>query len=677
MFLLVLASVIPLAAFSLAVSYALLKGNYDGFVTVVKDRNRAFMSAIDAEVTGHIRTLQAVSASRALAARDYRRFHEELVAVLATQPGWANVVLHAADGRHLVSAAVPWGTPLPDQALQPESILTAIRTLKPVAGNVVLARQGLQRPSLPIRLPVLKNGKVQHVLTAVIVPEAFDSVFQAQRLPSGWASGLVDADGGLIIRIPARPAGTKASPAYLEALSKGDEGWYRGITLDGADTFTAFTKSGRLGWSLGFAIPAEEVLGPVRRGAWLAGGGVLLVLLLGLSAAYWLSRRVARPMAELASSATSLGQGEKLVVPRSSIQEVSELGRALDAAASAIIARDRELRRQASELQAADANKSQFLALLSHELRNPLAPLSNGLSVLKMRGDAQVAARTHAMMERQIVQLRRLIDDLLDVSRIDRGKLELRRERIAVDAVVRNAIETAKPGIETRHHELAVRYAPDALYVEGDAVRLGQVVANLLNNAAKFTPQGGRIEICTRAEGDRAAISVADNGIGFTAEDRARIFDMFVQLDASRTQSAGGLGLGLTLVRSLVEMHGGAIEARSAGLGQGATFIVRLPLAEAPAAEGEAAAALPAGRARGASWWWTTTSTRRIRSRISSAWRASRCGPAMREIRRWRLRASFGRRWRSWTSTCPACRASILPRRCARSRGAGRRASWR
>jgi CheY-like chemotaxis protein len=188
------------------------------------------------------------------------------------------------------------------------------------------------------------------------------------------------------------------------------------------------------------------------------------------------------------------------------------------------------------------------------------------------------------MMERQIGQLRRLIDDLLDVSRIDRGKLDLRTERIAIDTVVRAAIETAKPALEAKQHALVVRYAREPLYVEGDAVRLGQVVANLLNNAAKFTPAAGRIDIETRVEGSDAVLCVRDSGIGFPPEDRARIFDSFVQLDTSRSQAAGGLGLGLTLVRALVQMHGGRVEAKSEGSGRGAEFTVHLPLAEAPEA---------------------------------------------------------------------------------------------
>jgi signal transduction histidine kinase/ActR/RegA family two-component response regulator len=240
-----------------------------------------------------------------------------------------------------------------------------------------------------------------------------------------------------------------------------------------------------------------------------------------------------------------------------------------------------ELKQRAADLQRANATKSLFLATLSHELRTPLAPIRNGLAILK----AQVPADLddiHAMMERQMRLVTRLIDDLLDTSRIDRGKLELRRESVAIESFVEAAIEIARPNIEGKSHELLVRYAPSALYVDGDPVRLAQVVANLLNNAAKFTPCNGRIEISMRAKAGYAIIRVRDNGIGIAPADLDSIFEIFVQLDSSKIQAAAGLGLGLALARSLIELHGGEITARSAGSGKGSDFRIRLPLAVPP-----------------------------------------------------------------------------------------------
>jgi signal transduction histidine kinase/CheY-like chemotaxis protein len=240
------------------------------------------------------------------------------------------------------------------------------------------------------------------------------------------------------------------------------------------------------------------------------------------------------------------------------------------------------LKQRALDLQRANAVKSLFLATLSHELRNPLAPIRNGIAILKA-GMPPGPADIHDMMERQMQLATRLIDDLLDASRADRGKLELHRETISVDSFIAAAVETARPNIEAKSLQLLVHQAPRPLYVDGDPMRLAQVVANLLNNAAKFTPANGRIEIWLHAKTEHALIRVRDNGVGIAREDLGRIFEMFVQLDSTRSQAAAGLGLGLPLARELARLHGGDVTAHSGGPGKGSEFRIRLPLTAAPA----------------------------------------------------------------------------------------------
>lgn len=241
-----------------------------------------------------------------------------------------------------------------------------------------------------------------------------------------------------------------------------------------------------------------------------------------------------------------------------------------------------ELRERATDLQRANTAKSLFLATLSHELRNPLAPIRNGLALLKERIPVSLGD-IPAMMERQMHIATRLIDDLLDASRIDRGKLELRRENVPLRSVIDAAIETARPNIEAKSHELRVHHPAADLHVDADPTRLAQVIANLLNNAAKFTPTGGQIALSVRSQADFAIIRVRDSGIGIPEVDLHNIFEMFVQLDSSRSYGGAGLGLGLALARSLIAMHGGEISAHSAGPGKGSEFRIRLPLAEPPA----------------------------------------------------------------------------------------------
>ncbi|WP_439624898.1 PAS domain S-box protein [Gemmata sp.] len=235
-------------------------------------------------------------------------------------------------------------------------------------------------------------------------------------------------------------------------------------------------------------------------------------------------------------------------------------------------------------LREADRKKDDFIALLAHELRNPLAPIRNGLQVLRLSDDRAARDRAQKMMDRQLAHMVRMIDDLLDVSRIGRHKMELRRTRVALADVVSSAVETARPGIEEAGHELVVSLPPRPVLLDADLTRLSQVLSNLLTNSAKYTERGGRIWLAAEPRAGAVAVTVRDTGIGIPAEALPRVFDMFSQVDRSTERSTGGLGIGLALVKGLVEMHGGTVAARSEGQGRGSEFTVTLPALEPPAA---------------------------------------------------------------------------------------------
>ena len=234
------------------------------------------------------------------------------------------------------------------------------------------------------------------------------------------------------------------------------------------------------------------------------------------------------------------------------------------------------------ELRDNDQRKDEFLATLAHELRNPLAPIRNALEIMRVTGvDAatvQQAART--MIERQLGQMVRLIDDLLDVSRITRGRLSLRKERAELASIIRSAIDTSRPLIDASGHTLVIELPEEVVPLDADPIRLAQVFSNLLNNAARYMERGGRIWLTAEVRGVEVVVTVRDTGIGIAADALPTIFDMFTQVDESRSQSQGGLGIGLTLVKQLVELHGGRVEAYSEGLGKGTQFTARLPIAE-------------------------------------------------------------------------------------------------
>lgn len=281
-------------------------------------------------------------------------------------------------------------------------------------------------------------------------------------------------------------------------------------------------------------------------------------------------------------------------------RDISESKRARDA----LLASEERLRQSAAQLADADRRKNEFLAMLAHEMRNPLAPIRNALEILRRAdGHGEVTQAAIEMMERQVAQMVRLVDDLLDVNRIGRGKVELRRVPVDLTSIVQQAVEIARPICDQKGVLLTVGLSAETVMLHADPLRLVQALGNLLHNACKFTDKGGNAWVDVEREGDEAVIRVRDSGIGITAEHLPRIFDMFVQADTSLERSSSGLGIGLSLVKSLVELHGGTVQATSAGKGQGSEFVVRLPIATGlsatvapPAGNVIEAAAAPAAR---------------------------------------------------------------------------------
>ena len=263
-------------------------------------------------------------------------------------------------------------------------------------------------------------------------------------------------------------------------------------------------------------------------------------------------------------------------------QQTSELRGQEERLRSALLAlqtSQAELARQAEQLRESGRRKDEFLATLAHELRNPLAPIQTGLDLLARSRDPGKVDHALGVMHRQLGHMVRLIDDLLDVSRITQGRLELKRSRVALGEMLETAVEASRPSVERRKHTLELDVADPQLAFDADLTRLSQVVSNLLNNAAKYTPAGGSIKLCARQEGEMGVIQVRDNGIGIPAQHLEHVFEMFSQVNRSTEGSRGGLGIGLALVRSLVELHGGTVSAKSEGAGKGSTFTVKLPLA--------------------------------------------------------------------------------------------------
>lgn len=385
------------------------------------------------------------------------------------------------------------------------------------------------------------------------------------------------------------------SPAYdtipaesmpaLQAAIEGRETLTKGLDYRGTQAVMAGVPVGYANWGLVVKMDANEAYLPVLHVLQLETLAGIVVTGLGLIAAYLVARRFTRPVRQLAQAATRIAEGDyETSVPVKSADEFGALSADFNEMTLAIRARRTERDRAEEALRNADRRKDEFLAMLGHELRNPLSAIANAVRLWSVAGEDRTAVElARGVIERQTGNLSRLVDDLLDVARITEGKIDLRKRPVDVNDAIRHSVEAARPAIDQHRHELQLVLEHDAtLWVDADPTRLEQIITNLLTNAIKYTRKGGEIRIEARRDGSDALISVSDTGIGIAPRMLPQIFDLFTQGEHSLDRSIGGLGIGLSLCRRLVELHGGTIAAFSEGVGRGSTFSVRMPTISAP-----------------------------------------------------------------------------------------------
>jgi signal transduction histidine kinase len=575
---LALSAMAPLLLVALCAGLLLLQQQRQALERDTVGRVRAAMTAMDAELRGSMSTVQALAASQHLLEGDLQAFHAETQRVLDSQPGWINIALVAPDKTRQLDAMHPFAQPSRGP-IDEATFDVAVASGRPAIGNV--AQSSItQSATVRIHSPVVVSGSLKHVLAVSLKLERFADVLRAQRLPDTWVIALLDRDGRFIVRIPHRAPGELASQGLREATVRAPEGFFPGQTKDGLRSYTAYVSSPLSGWVLGLAMPREEV----QRGQWqlavVLGAGGLLAVTAALALSGLFGRRISQPIAELAAASEALERGHPVTFgPPSPIAELARLQRALTQAASAVDERQALQEREKAALRSAERAKDEFLAMLSHELRNPLSALvaaSRLLAHAKLQDP--VAERACGVIDRQTRHMARLVDDLLDVSRTMMGKVELNREAADLAELVRSAMEGWRVAGRFANHAVTVDAAGPAP-VSVDRVRLEQVLSNLLDNALKFTEAGGTVTVRLREVGTHAVLQVEDSGQGFDAAAQGWMFDLFRQGEQGLHRQHGGMGIGLAMVRRLVEMHGGDVTARSAGAGQGATFTVRLPMA--------------------------------------------------------------------------------------------------
>jgi signal transduction histidine kinase len=499
-------------------------------------------------------------------------------------------------------------------ALDPAGNLVAFAgTLPPDATPALrsLAFQRLSRPELRVEASMPRD---------LTPPLLFMSapVTALDGRTSGLVVGLVDA-GSLAQRI-SRPRSNiyladghgrliaQWETAPIEELPPGwDSDLDSGSSLPAGERLAAFARVPGMDWAIAVERSREEALAGVHSGRDLAFLLLLLLIPLAVIGGKVVARRIAQPLRSLSDAVGGLTGGNLADPPPvalevSGITEVDRLSATFGEMRERLALRTRERERLADELRArnealtdSDRRKDEFLAMLAHELRNPLGAIGNASYLLEQVGsETPQGKRSVAIIRRQIQHLVRMVDDLLDVSRITRGKVELRREPVDLREIVHHAVDTARPLIDAKAHRIEVMLPREPVPLVADITRMEQVLSNLLRNAAKYTEEGGRIEVAVLCTGSTAMLSVCDNGMGIAPDLLPRIFDLFTQGEQKLDRAGAGLGIGLTLVRSLVELHGGRVEARSDGPGCGSEIVVTLPLAvAAPAANTELVVAGP------------------------------------------------------------------------------------
>jgi signal transduction histidine kinase/ActR/RegA family two-component response regulator len=556
------------------------------------DLARALTSAVDAELDSSVAALSSLAQSPAMLAGDMRAIYDLARLQAKSQPEWLAVFLADQDGVILFRTNAPFGEPAPEPA-DPVSLRQTLSLHRPMAGRIARGKGG--RAAVPVRVPVTDSHGRNYVLSAVVRSDRILRVIERQRAPADSVIAVADAYDHIVARsINQERFVTKHITSGLQELMRqnGLEGAGPTHTLEGDAVATAYSSMSRYGWTVVVNTPAATLRAAFLEGIAVYGAGILLSLAVCIGLAYWLAGRIVRAFNDLRRAAAALGTDRPVTVPGARIRELGRMGRALEAAGrqrerheqerSRLLASLEDALRQAHQ---AGQAKDEFLAVLGHELRNPLSPIVTSLDLMDLR-DEPGARRERAIMRRQVTHLKRLVDDLLDVSRIASGKLQLELHPLDLADTARHTV-AALPG-----HAVTLD-APTAAWVDGDDSRLVQVLNNLLSNAARFGSTATSVSLRADPDAGLAILTVQDNGIGMDPALLSRVFDTFYQAPQQMARRTGGLGLGLAIVRKIVELHGGSVSAASDGPGRGSRFEVLLPLRPAPDATVDATPPAP------------------------------------------------------------------------------------
>ncbi len=602
------AAVLPVLLVAGFVLNTLLDAHRAAAIRGVLKSARAISLAMDQELASAETVLRVLATSVYLSRGDLAGFRQQAIAALTGDR--EGIALYDAQGRQLVDTRVAAGA-----ADEPQTDARRLRELV-ASSRVQVSRLNRSRDgkslTVTVDVPVVIAGE-RFLLSQMYTAAHFQRVLAQHKVPASWIVGVFDTDHVMIARSHRSGdfVGRPGADLLRKAATNVAEGQVRHHSREGIEVYDIFARAPRSGWLVSIGVPAQALDALAERAVGTAVLGTLAALVAAAAIALVVGHRLNSSLGDIARAAAALGRGEALPPHRPSLREINALRVSLEET-HAMLARETQAharaeteRRQLFESEQAarqlaeqqNRTKDEFLAMLGHELRNPLSAISGAVALMKAP-NARNEHRVHAreVISRQVQHLGRVVDDLLDLSRVMTGKIMLDLKPVDLAQVAANCLAVMRAAGRVGEHDLKVTLQP--AWVSGDAVRLEQVVGNLLSNAFKYTPPEGRVELEVAAQRDDAIVRVSDTGLGIPKHLLAHVFDVFVQGDQSLERAKGGLGIGLALVQRLVHLHAGEVGAESAGDGLGSTFTVRLPRVAPPDADQGATAAGPPLRRR-------------------------------------------------------------------------------
>lgn len=588
-----LVAMAPLLVFSGIALHDLRESEQAAHHGQVLNATRSLAGTLQRDLARAESALRVLAVSPSLAEGRFEDFRGQAMAARVAPENW--IVLTDSSGRQLVNTRLRPDEPFPVNSVPPNfpQLLQAPDIV--ISGLIVgqVTRRQLVRLDLPVQRP---NGE-RLLLTTALNADYFQRLLTEARFPDHWLVAIFDDKGITVARThrAAEFVGKPGGNGILQAAASAPEGRLQTVTREGLELHDTFVKLPRLNWVVANGVRTQALEAASNQALITAMTGLGGAVLASIAIALWLGAWLSRAVGQTAVATGRMGRGDLPAMPRTYVREFDALQQQLRSTHGELLD-ERSARQHVEEQRQAlliseqaarqlaeqqNRSKDEFLAMLGHELRNPLGAIRSAATIA-VADKARPESRSFALgvISRQSEHLARIIDDLLEVNRVLRGKIVLKLEQVQLTEVVDSVLSSLRAAGRLDRHDVAVQMQPAV--VLGDRTRLEQVLSNLLSNALKFTPEGGHVAVNLQAQDGQALLQVKDAGTGMTPELLATAFDLFVQGDPPIDRSQGGLGIGLSLVRRLVQDHGGSCTASSEGLGFGSTFDVRLPLAGQP-----------------------------------------------------------------------------------------------